>query len=215
MDRLVPLSVFEHQVVGVVAVGGHAEVRFCNRAAARLLRCDPGCPQALTCWRLARLRTSGGEPFCAADCPIQREARGGRLAQCHRVRRVSPSGSAVDIELVTFLVPPTLAGRFPLLHFLRPLAATESPSPDPATGADRPAADPPAAHPPSVIAIEALSPREREVLCLLADGLDDWAIAERLFISPVTVRNHLQRILHKLGVHRRLDAALALLRQPH
>ncbi len=216
MDHLVPLSVFEHQIVGVLAVGAHGQVRFCNQAAARLLCCDPASAPAATCWRLARLRTPGGEPFCGADCPIQREARGGLPVQCHRVRRVSRSGSAVDLDLVTFLIPSSRAGRIPLLHFLRPVAATAQAVPDPAaTGANRPASDPTGRQPLCTISIDGLSPREREVLRLLADGLNDRAIADRLFISPVTVRNHLERILHKLGVHRRIEAALAFLRQPH
>ena len=51
-----------------------------------------------------------------------------------------------------------------------------------------------------------LTPREREVLDLLADGSSKEAIAERLFLSTNTVRNHIQNILIKLGVHSRLEA---------
>jgi two-component system nitrate/nitrite response regulator NarL len=51
-----------------------------------------------------------------------------------------------------------------------------------------------------------LTRREREVLALLADGLDPNAIATSLFISPKTVATHIQRILVKLGVHNRTQA---------
>jgi DNA-binding NarL/FixJ family response regulator len=51
-----------------------------------------------------------------------------------------------------------------------------------------------------------LTPREREVLTLLAEGRDAAAIASMLFISPETARTHLQRILRKLGVHSRREA---------
>ncbi len=51
-----------------------------------------------------------------------------------------------------------------------------------------------------------LTPREREVLALLADGFDAPAIAGRLVISPETVRTHIQRILRKLDVHSRGEA---------
>jgi DNA-binding NarL/FixJ family response regulator len=54
-----------------------------------------------------------------------------------------------------------------------------------------------------------LSPREREVLALLADGLRDREIAEALFISVRTVEGHVARILAKLGVQSRLGAARA------
>ena len=52
----------------------------------------------------------------------------------------------------------------------------------------------------------ALTRREREVLLLLAEGLDQAAIAERLVISPTTVSTHLQHVLEKLGVHSRAQA---------
>ena len=51
-----------------------------------------------------------------------------------------------------------------------------------------------------------LTSREREVLSLFAEGLGTEATAARLEISRVTVRNHSQRILAKLGVHSRLAA---------
>jgi DNA-binding NarL/FixJ family response regulator len=51
-----------------------------------------------------------------------------------------------------------------------------------------------------------LTGREHEVLELLADGWATTAIAERLFLSLNTVRNHVQAILAKLGVHSRLEA---------
>jgi len=51
-----------------------------------------------------------------------------------------------------------------------------------------------------------LTPREREVLRLLADGLTTREISESLFISNNTARNHVQRLLTKLGAHSRLGA---------
>jgi two-component system, NarL family, nitrate/nitrite response regulator NarL len=51
-----------------------------------------------------------------------------------------------------------------------------------------------------------LTPRERQVLEMLAAGHSQNEIAERLVISPKTVATHLQRILSKLGVHSRAQA---------
>jgi PAS domain S-box-containing protein len=53
-----------------------------------------------------------------------------------------------------------------------------------------------------------LSPREREVLGLICDDLDDGDIAERLNLSRNTVRNHVARIYAKLGVNRRSGAVV-------
>lgn len=58
-----------------------------------------------------------------------------------------------------------------------------------------------------------LTPREREVLSLLADGLSTAAIAKRLFLSPATVRNHIQSVLTKLGAHSKLEAVTVALRE--
>ena len=52
----------------------------------------------------------------------------------------------------------------------------------------------------------ALSDREREVLAELAAGLSTDEIASTLHISRVTARNHIQRILHKLGARSRHEA---------
>jgi PAS domain S-box-containing protein len=61
-------------------------------------------------------------------------------------------------------------------------------------------------------AIAGLTSREREVLEALAAGLDGQAIADRLGISIRTERNHVARILNKLGVHTQLQAVLFALR---
>jgi PAS domain S-box-containing protein len=53
-----------------------------------------------------------------------------------------------------------------------------------------------------------LSPREREVLGLICEGLDDRAIAKRLSLSANTVRNHVASIYSKIGVNRRAAAVL-------
>ena len=55
-------------------------------------------------------------------------------------------------------------------------------------------------------AVARLTPREIEVLRVLAEGLDGKEIAERLGISGKTERNHMASITEKLGVHSRLQA---------
>lgn len=54
-----------------------------------------------------------------------------------------------------------------------------------------------------------LSPRERDVLVLLVEGLANKAIASRLGLTEATVKTHITHILQKLGVEDRTQAALA------
>jgi DNA-binding CsgD family transcriptional regulator len=59
------------------------------------------------------------------------------------------------------------------------------------------------------VAPERLTPREHEVLELLAQGMATVEIATALGISRVTARNHVTRVIEKLGVKTRLQAVLA------
>lgn len=73
--------------------------------------------------------------------------------------------------------------------------------------------DAPSPTPPPVEPGEAwacISPREREVLALVAEGRSNKAIAEALFVSPNTVKTHVAALLTKLDVESRVQlAALA------
>lgn len=66
--------------------------------------------------------------------------------------------------------------------------------------------------------LEGLTPREREVLALMAEGHSNAAIARRLWLTPRTVETHIGNVLTKLGLesnedhHRRVLAVLAHLR---
>lgn len=69
--------------------------------------------------------------------------------------------------------------------------------------------------------LDALTPRERETLALIAEGRSNEGISQRLHLSPRTVETHVARIFMKLGLseepddHRRVLAALAFLRTEH
>jgi len=54
-----------------------------------------------------------------------------------------------------------------------------------------------------------ITPREREILALLARGLSNVAIGQRLYISAATVKFHVGNVMQKLGARRRAEAVYA------
>ena len=60
---------------------------------------------------------------------------------------------------------------------------------------------------------DTLSPREREVLALVAEGRTNKAIAEALYVSPNTVKTHVTSLLHKLRADTRVQLAAIATRQ--
>ena len=66
--------------------------------------------------------------------------------------------------------------------------------------------------PESVVENEQLSPREKDILALLARGMSNQEIADQLGISELTVRSHMSTILRKLDLTNRVQAALYALR---
>ena len=66
--------------------------------------------------------------------------------------------------------------------------------------------------------LDELTPREREVLALMAEGLTDRGIAQRLYVTPKTVETHVRHIFQKLSLpesaldNKRVRAVLTYLR---
>jgi DNA-binding NarL/FixJ family response regulator len=86
-----------------------------------------------------------------------------------------------------------------VLRVVAPFLGIDGPPAAPASGAD-------------TDALADLSAREREVLGLVAQGLSDPQIAERLVLSPHTVHRHVANILAKLRLPTRAAAAAAAAR---
>lgn len=63
--------------------------------------------------------------------------------------------------------------------------------------------------PASSVELDRLTPRELEVLGLLAQGMSNRAIADELFLGDATVKTHVARVLTKLGLQTRAEAVIA------
>jgi DNA-binding NarL/FixJ family response regulator len=69
------------------------------------------------------------------------------------------------------------------------------------------------ADPPAAVAVEHLTPRELQVLALLAEGLSNRGIAARLHISDQTVKFHVASIMGKLGTGNRVETVRLAVRR--
>jgi DNA-binding NarL/FixJ family response regulator len=66
---------------------------------------------------------------------------------------------------------------------------------------------------PAAVPIDDLTPREREILLLIAQGENNKEIAQSLYISEKTVKNHITNLLSRLGLRDRTQAAVWVHRQ--
>ncbi|MEV7189530.1 response regulator transcription factor [Kitasatospora sp. NPDC093102] len=67
---------------------------------------------------------------------------------------------------------------------------------------------------PQTTGLPQLTDREREILSLIGEGLTNRQIGQRLYLAEKTVKNHVSRLLAKLGVERRVQAALIATQAP-
>jgi predicted ATPase/DNA-binding CsgD family transcriptional regulator len=141
--------------------------------------------EAITVWAAASaLRISGPLPYESRNLTEREELQRNAREQLGpaAVRAAEERGAAMSLAT---------AAEYALL-----LAAAQPPTVPP-----QPLQPPPAPAPP----LPALSPRERELITLVAQGRTDAQIAAQLYITVRTVSSHLDRIRDKTGCRRRAD----------
>jgi DNA-binding CsgD family transcriptional regulator/tetratricopeptide (TPR) repeat protein len=149
--------------------------------------------EAVTVWAaMSELAGPWRPPFESVNAgrrdDLLREAR----------RRLGPARTRAAQERGAAMGPATAAGYALML-------AVAEPPPAPDAEAAAQVADTAVAGGAAAGRLDALSPRERELVTLVAQGLTDAQIAARLYISARTVASHLDRIRDKTGCRRRAD----------
>lgn len=165
------------------AFDARMEIVLWNEEAERLtgIRADDAVGRP--CWDVLRAVDENGAVVCHPGCSGARLAREGWPVPCRRfLVRTDEGRRLVAASTITLRLP----GEDPVV--LQLLRNGETLSED-ARASD-----------------VALTPRQRQVLDLLGEGLPAKVIARQLEIAEVTVRNHIQAILCELGCHSQLEA---------
>ena len=142
-----------------------------------------------------------GNRLCYQGCHVMTLVKMGEAIQSFDMKTRTKTGHPVWLNISILAVPDPTAGATVAVHLFRDVTATKelltlvherlSATVDRDNGVDRAAV---------------LSRRELEVLRLLAIGLNTKSAADRLHVSPATIRNHVQNLFGKLDVHSRLEA---------
>ena len=187
-ERLRALLARADDGVWVTTVDGR--IVFWNRAAETVLGYSADDVCGRSCGEVVTGRDEQSRPVCGPGCDAARLTRG--AGTTFGVPTHAKDGRDVWLEVMTFQID----GDAPLvIHVFQDATRTRQLLRElrehVGDGTD---GDP------------RLTRREREVLRLMAGGLGTAATAARLRVSRATIRNHVQNIFGKLGVHTRLEA---------
>jgi PAS domain S-box-containing protein len=141
--------------------------------------------------------------YCSENCPVTQMAARSETVRHFGLRLRAKDGTTVivDVSILTFVLDP--AEGFFLAHVLTPSSRTTAPLP---SGGSPPDDQLIAVRHSADARARKLTAREVEVLGMLAAGRTTPEIGERLHISTLTARNHIQNILDKLEVHSKAEA---------
>jgi PAS domain S-box-containing protein len=182
---------------GVFVLGADGRIASWNRAAERILGHAARDVMGKQCCDVFVGRDDRGNRLCYRGCHVVTLTRMGEAVQSFDMRTTTKTGTPVWLNFSIL----TLGGAGgTIVHLFRDVTASKELLALVAERLSRPTTVPPDAG-------AELTRRELEVLRLVATGANTKAIAAGLHVSTATVRNHVQNLFGKLGVHSRLEAA--------
>ena len=160
------------------------------------------------CYDIMCGRDIYGNLYCCPNCPVTVQGREHPKDPVQRFELdvATGDGGKRRVAITTFAIPGPRPSLATLVHVLRVPGQAASPLEGELEQAVAVPQKQRAALRTPEGQVAPLTEREQEILRRMARGLATTAIAEQLFISPVTVRNHIARILSKLDVHTKLAA---------
>ena len=186
---------------GACVVGADGRIVRWNRAAEKILGYAAREILGRPCCEVFVGHDDDGNRLCYQGCHVMKLMDIGETIQSFDMKTRSKAGHPVWLNVSILRLPEGGPSGPVTVHLFRDVTATKElltlVHERLTATAERENGDDPRA---------VLSRRELEVLRLLATGLNTRAAAERLHVSPATVRNHVQNLFAKLDVHSRLEA---------
>ena len=183
---------------GAFVVNADGRIVLWNRGAEKILGYTAREVIGRACCEVMVGRDESGNRLCYRGCHVMNLVRMGDLVHSFDMQTRTKAGAGVWLNVSTLASakdddPPGLT-----IHLFRDVSATKEllrlVQQQLGAAAQNGNGDP------------GLTRRELEVLRLMATGANTRTVAEQLHVSAATVRNHVQNLLGKLGVHSRLEA---------
>ena len=199
---------------GVYAVDSQQRIVFWSAGAEKLTGRRSDEVLGLPCYEVMLGGDYNGSPFCRRNCPTIVGARRGQPVPNYDLEVQNAEGRPTWFNVSIVPLSRRSAGRTLAIHMFRDVtsrrraellaqATLATVSRFAESSPEAPIhTEPYPAPAPNVTA------RELEVLRLMAEGLSTSQMAKKLNVSQATVRNHIDHVLSKLGVHRRLEAVV-------
>lgn len=205
-------EILDNAADGAFVIDEEQRIVYWNGAAEEILGYAPEDVLTQSCFEVLGGCDDRGRAICCPQCYVSAAAVTGKAVTSYDVATRTKSGQMRWISVTILVVPPVDDSSAPLVvHLFRDATKKkqrekfilqmleEAESIQAATVTSTPLSK-------VGFLADDLTDREREVLSLLAQGLNTHDIARSLSISSATVRNHVQNILNKLHVHSRLEA---------
>lgn len=191
-------EIFSRTSDAVFAIDHTRRIVYRNQAFADIFRRGAAEFPRRKCYEVICGRTLEGKNFCNPDCPVGKSLLKGQPVENFDLAVSRDDGQSLWLS-VGAIPASRVFDKTAAIFTLRPIRVSGIPlHPD---RDNRPDTD------------VALTRRERQILDLLAQGLDARTLARHLHIKYVTARNHIQHIYEKLGVHNRAEAVSYAIRR--
>ena len=200
-------ALFEQTADGVWVSGPLGRILYWNRAAEAIL----GYPREQVVGKYCRDIFGGcdsnGNRICGWPCPIKTLLNGGDLVQHFDMSTRTRAGRSIWIDISCIAIGTPADQPLTVVHLFRDVTVAHQIE---VLLRQQLAQGLFATSEGNALLNPDLTQREQEVVILLRAGATTAAIADQLFISKATVRNHIQHIFAKLGVHTRLAAVASV-----